>query len=301
MPGSIATGEVLALIAAFAYGLAAVAIVKGKQNARGDNGVFLSVIMTTLLSFGLWIMQGSAPAAAVLEADRLPALFYFALAGLASTVMGRTSMYRATELLGAVPASLLRRLTPVFAVLIGFLILAEVPDIRTLIGGSLILAGIFYHLFSKEYGRQIRFGPGFALGVGSAVFYALAYTLRSLGLDVLPDPALGTLIGASVGLLWFVFRPITGFSGPDRSRRLAADRGLWHIATALLLSVGQLLQFFALQSASVAAVAILGSLEVLFAAALSALLGGPRGAAGARFPASIALALAGTAILFGQW
>ena len=39
-------GEVLALLAALAYGAAGLSIVMGKAGARGDNGVFLSVLVT---------------------------------------------------------------------------------------------------------------------------------------------------------------------------------------------------------------------------------------------------------------
>ena len=49
---------------------------------------------------------------------------------------------------------------------------------------------------------------------------------------------------------------------------LTSDRTPAHWRTAIALSAGQLLQFFALKFTSVATVAILGSLEVLFSAAL---------------------------------
>ena len=38
------TGEAFAVLAALAYGVAGVAIVQGRPMARGDNGVFLSVL-----------------------------------------------------------------------------------------------------------------------------------------------------------------------------------------------------------------------------------------------------------------
>lgn len=292
------TGEVLALLAAMAYGLAGIAINKGKLCANGDNGVFLSVLLTALLSFLLWMAWGKVPAAALMRPESFPAIIVFVLAGLASTVLGRITMYRATELSGAVVASMLRRLTPVFALPLGLVVLAEFPDIPTLVGGSLILLGVI--LFLCAEGCRVVFDSrvGLALGAGSAFFYAIAYTLRGAGLDSLPDPALGTLIGAMAGLAWFVLRPV--FCGRRRQMvvRLFCDHGKWHLVGALMLTTGQLLQFFALQSASVVTVAVLGSLEVLFAAALGAALIGPQVSGSAPFLVSVLLAITGTALLF---
>lgn len=44
------TGEGFALLAALGYGLASVTIIKGKAAAQGDNGVFLSVVVTAVVS-----------------------------------------------------------------------------------------------------------------------------------------------------------------------------------------------------------------------------------------------------------
>lgn len=44
-----------ALLAALSHGAAGVTIVKGEQSARGDNGVFLSVLATVALAARLWL------------------------------------------------------------------------------------------------------------------------------------------------------------------------------------------------------------------------------------------------------
>ena len=124
-------GEALALLGAGAYGLAGLSILRGQATARGDNGVFLSVVVTAALSCLLWLVAGRVPLRAVLTGGGLPSLGIFALAGLASIVLGRMTMYRATVALGAVRASLLRRLTPVFAILFAVVLLGEVPRAAT--------------------------------------------------------------------------------------------------------------------------------------------------------------------------
>ena len=82
-----------------------------------------------------------------------------------------------------------------------------------------------------------------------------------------------------------------------RLRGLIADRGPWHWITAVTLSLGQVLQFFALKSASVAVVAVLGTLEVFFAAFLVMAFLPSETLARGRLLIAALLALAGTAVL----
>ncbi|MGR3637887.1 MAG: EamA family transporter [Shimia sp.] len=263
-----ATGEAYALLAAFAYGLAGVSIVKGKATAQGDNGVFLAVVTTVCLSAALWLVWGRSSLTDLKSESALIALAAFAAAGLFSNVLGRITMYRATEQVGAVTTGLLRRLTPVFALPLAFVVVGQVPHSREVIGGLVVLLGIVFYLLTPKWRLPASVSTGLALGVASAFFYALSYALRSWGLQRLPDPALGALIGALIGFIWF---PVVTAMHPNTSRgprTLLIDRGPWHWITALALSIGQVLQFLALQSTSVLAVSVIGSLDVLFSAAL---------------------------------
>ena len=289
-------GEALALLGAGAYGLAGLAILRGQVTARGDNGVFLSVVVTAALSFLLWLAAGRVPLHALTGGGARPSLGFFALAGLASIVLGRMTMYRATAQLGAVRTSLLRRLTPVFAILFAYGLLGEVPGAATLLGGAVILGGVLIYLAPATGGaRPLPLRPrGLVIGAASALFYALSYILRRLGLDGLPDAALGTCLGALTGCVWMLAAALWSGRGV---RTLVLDLGPWHWLAAGALSLGQVLQFFALQSASVAAVSILGALEVVFTALLILLFQPSEPVARGRFLLAAALAMAGTAVL----
>ncbi|SMP24896.1 DMT family transporter [Shimia sagamensis] len=263
-----ATGEAYALLAAFAYGLAGVSIVKGEATAQGDNGVFLAVVTTACLSAALWLAWGEFSLNNLMTKNALIAVAAFAAAGLFSTVLGRITMYRATEQIGAVTTGLLRRLTPVFALPLAFVVVGQMPHSREVLGGLVVLLGIVFYLYAPNWRHPGLVSTGLALGITSAFFYALSYALRSWALERLPDPALGALIGALIGCIWF---PLAAAMHPNTSRgprSFLIDRGLWHWITALALSFGQVLQFLALQSTSVLAVSVIGSLDVLFSAAL---------------------------------
>lgn len=291
------TGEGFALLAALGYGLAGVTIVKGKATAQGDNGVFLSVVLTAAVSGLMWLGWGQVAAVSLASFNAAEPIAIFIAAGLFSMVLGRTTMYRATEQIGPVAASLLRRLTPVFALPLGAIFLAEVPDARTLVGAVLVILAVIIHIGKPGRSLAETMPLGWLLGIGSAAFYAVSYVLRSHGLGQLTDPALGTFIGAIAGMIWMLAASSAGTSRVSRLRGLVVDRGPWHWLTASALSLGQISQFFALKSASVVVVATIGALEVFFAAVLGSILLGGQGVRAGRVWLPAAIAVFGTGLL----
>lgn len=264
------TGVSLALASAMFYGIAGVTIVKGKPNARGDNGVFLSIVVTCLLTLCLWLIWGRVSLSQLADPKLWPSLALFALAGLFSTVLGRTTMYRATERIGAVKASLFRRLIPVFAVPCGLLLLGEKPELHVFLGGSIIMCGVISYQLLQTAPPTSKDVIGDWIGISSAMFYALAYSLRAMGMEGLADPIFGTFVGALVGLTWFPLATLLGGGGGWRG--LFCDCSGWHWATALSLGLGQTLQFIALSFAPVSTVALVGALDLFFSAGFMALL-----------------------------
>ncbi len=285
-------------MAALAYGLAGVSIVRSKSAAKGDNGVFLSVVLTAAISCVLWLGWGSMSAYIVLEDNGWLAIVIFGLAGLFSNVLGRQTMYRATALTGAVSAGLLRRLTPLFALPCGFFFLGEKPGLLTLLGGALVLWGVLMYMRPFSSAASKVSITGVSLGVLSSLAYALAYTFRSLGLEFLPDAILGTFIGALVGVLWILLFTISKKGIRLGFAYLTHDFSFQYWRTASLLSVGQLLQFFALKSANVVSVAVLGTLEVIFSALFILFITKCEQIAVKRLLCAIVLAMAGTFLIF---
>lgn len=290
-------GEGLAILAALSYGGAAVSIVQSKPEARADNGVFLSVLVLFGISGGIWLGSGVVPLSALWQPEGLCAIGVFALAGLSANGLARWSMYRATERIGAVPATLLRRLTPIFVLPFAYLLLEQIPDVATLWGGFVILIGVWIYLRPSTQPAAGGLSSGVMLGLLSPLAYALAYSLRGLGLNGLPDPALGTFVGAGAAIIWSLARHGLHRSPERGLRYLLMDRSPAHWRTALALSAGQLLQFFALKTSTVATVAVLGTLEVLFSAVFIWLIYGREGVDIKRLFAATLCALSGTALM----
>lgn len=291
------SGEFLAILAALAYGLAGVSIVRGKATARGDNGVFLSVVLTAFLSWFLWLGSGTVKLAELANPDAFTAIAIFALAGIFSNVLGRQSMYRATEHIGAVQAGLLRRLTPLFALPCAFLILNELPGSPTLLGGALILVGVLVYMRFPTATGTSGSRAGLILGTLSPLAYALAYTFRGLGLDQMPDAAFGPCVGAMVAAGWLLAVIVIRKGFQDGWHFITVDHSARHIQTALALTTGQLLQFFALKTTTVVSVSVLGTLEVLFSALIILLFTKCEPIAIKRLLIASLLAMIGTALV----
>ncbi|MFY0660494.1 MAG: EamA family transporter [Shimia sp.] len=286
-------GEALALLAAAAYGVAGMSIIQAKPQARGDNGVFLSIVVTAVCSWGLWLFTADASRDVLVSGAGGMALLIFACAGLCANVLGRQTMYRVTEDAGAVNAGLLRRLVPVFALPCAFVVLGQTPGPQVLVGGAFVLAGVLFYLTPNK----TPLGGWVVLGALSAFAYAMAYTLRGLGLLYLPDAALGTAIGASVAAVWVASGTVLRQGRLSGWHHITVDRTAAHWITAFALSAGQILQFFALKHTTVAAVAVLGAMDVLFAAVLMRWRPTQENVALARLLLAMVLAMIGTALL----
>lgn len=273
------SGTLLAVGSAACYGVGGVAISKAPRS--GDGGVLLAALVTALFASGLWAAAGSVSVSDI----SLKGAAWFALSGILATALGRQMMYAATALIGAVGAGVYRRLILLFALPAALVLLGQWPSGMALLGGAVILGGVL--LYARvPLGTPSR--RGVLLGIGSALAYALAYCARSLGLQTVPDPALGTLIGAIVAALWLI---------AAQRGILLKDRSRWHWIAAAALSLGQTLQFFALAAAPVAIVAVIGTLEVLFAALLVHYVFRSETVDLGRLILSIGLAAIGTALM----
>lgn len=284
-------GEFYALSSALFYGLSGLTIIKAAENRRGDGGVFISILMTALCTGCFYLATSSAPFSSRVIA--IPAIWLFVVAGLLSTVLARAFMFQATVLLGAVGASLWRRTIPLFAIPFSLVLVNDWPAFGELIGGLVIGLGLL--LFSiNQHARWS--GLGAVFGFVSSACYALAYVVRKIGLEVMPDPFLAAFIGAFAGVICYAVWILSGQGPLKRLTYLIQDRGRWFMVSALFLSLGQILQFMALNKTSVTVVALIGALDVVFTAVFAGLLFKQSLFKEPQFVLSIILLLLGTVI-----
>ena len=155
---------------------------------------------------------GSRGSWAVGGAD-LTGLAWFALSGLLSTAMGRALYFLSVHELGAIRASAVKRAIPFFSVIFGVVLLGEALTGPKLAGTMLIALsiGALAALDLRAARRSGATGTGgeaslvgYAWETASGLSYAASYVARKLGLNLIPDGAFGTFMGAQAAVLYYL-------------------------------------------------------------------------------------------------
>ena len=266
-------GEWLALCSAGCFAAANVTITRGAAKGQ-DNGAFLSILLTTAIAGAWWLWRSAGGAG--FAALNMTSMLWFAIAGVLTIFIGRVFLYASVQRLGAVPASAVKRLNPLFSVLLGVLLLGESFD-WAMAAGMLLIAASFAVLIRQSLTsarpadgaaqRSLRAtlaNLGYFYGPVSALAYAFGYVARKQGLVGMPDPAFGTMFGSIVGALVFVLIARFVDSYKVALQRTFSAFNPWLFAAGLLSSVGQLLYFAALNGSSIARCAMLSSMEAFF-------------------------------------
>ena len=266
-------GELLALCSACCFAAANVTITRGAGAKGQDNGAFLSILLTAAIGAAWWLLHSAGHGFAPM---RMASMLWFAGAGILTIFIGRVFLYASVQHLGAVPASAVKRLNPLFSVLLGVLLLGEAFDTGMAFG--MLLIGASFAVLIRQSLRTAApaaGGPARSLGAAlvnlgyfygpvSALAYAFGYVARKQGLVGMPDPAFGTMFGSVVGALVFVL--IAQFVASYRVALVQTFSAFnpWLFAAGVLSSAGQLLYFAALSSSTIARCAMLSSMEAFF-------------------------------------
>jgi drug/metabolite transporter (DMT)-like permease len=267
-------GEWLALLSASCFAASNVTIMRGAGASGQENGAFLSILLTTGIAGAMWVAQCLRHGMPAFEAG---GMLWFAGAGILTMFIGRVFLYASVQHLGAVRASAVKRLNPLFSVLLGILLLGE-PFDPGMAAGMLLIGASFAVLVRQSlkargtgpaaaaaeappsWGASLR-QLGFFYGPVSALAYAFGYVARKQGLILMPDPAFGTMLGSAVGALVFVVMGQFVASYRAALRATFAEFKPWLFAAGVLSSAGQLLYFAALSSSSISRVAMISSME----------------------------------------
>jgi drug/metabolite transporter (DMT)-like permease len=269
-------GEALAVLSAFSFAAASVCIAKSGRGS-GDNGAFLSIIVTAFAAFLVWALAQTLQGADVYKYD-LVGVIWFIVSGLLTIVFGRALFFKSIVYLGAIRASAVSRLNPFFSVILAAMLLGEVVTVQAG-AGMVMIAFSFGILISRMLSRQQTHHAysteqaisllSYSYGTASALAYALGYTARKFGLIHIPDSNLGTLIGAASGLASYLFASL--FSAQYRAtlKNLRLTTTRWHVLAACFVSAGQLAGFAAIKYIEVSRVAMIASVDIFISIFLS--------------------------------
>lgn len=129
-------GNVLALVSAFLFAIAAIFVRRGMQGSTAITATLVS-ILTNLIA--LWTL---AAASGGLGLMTLPAVAMLIAAGLFAPAFARLTFYEAMNLIGVARASTISNTTPIFTALLAVPILAESVSWRLAAGTLFVVIGL---------------------------------------------------------------------------------------------------------------------------------------------------------------
>jgi len=267
-------GEMIALLSAVLFGAGNTLIRKGSVSSSSRSGAFVSVLLTFAISGLGFVVAGLFRG---WPAFSFEGTLWFMLSGLLIAFLGRLLLYLTIQYIGSVRSSAIKPLNPFFAVFAGFVLLGERITQSLWSGMALIFAGfVILVVQSLRIARNLHTDParssltGYAYGVLAAVVYGLGMVFRKMGLVEMPDPYLGTMISAAVGIA--VYLAMALFNGGYRQAVIHSFTrfDLWMFMAGTAISVGQTMHFAALQYIEVSRAAMILSLETIFTLFFSA-------------------------------
>jgi drug/metabolite transporter (DMT)-like permease len=275
-------GELLAVVATALFSFANISIGRIYRGTAARGGALLSMLMTFCFSAVVWLFVGWRSELALPSQS---ALGWFVLAGVLTAFVGRVFLFESIRYLGAVRGSAIKRLNPMFSVILGVLLLGEVISLPMAVGIGLIAAS-FIVLIQQSLQAEAQAGSssaasgtlnrvvnlGYLHGPVSAFAYALGYVARKQGLLEMPDAVLGTMVGAAAGGVCFCLLAIVVTSMRAELHRTFTEFRPWLWLAGLFTSVGQLLYFAALNYSSISKIALITSMEVFVTMFLSRLV-----------------------------
>jgi drug/metabolite transporter (DMT)-like permease len=298
-------GDALALASATCFAISNVTIARGARPEAEDNGAFVSLLITTVISAIGWIALGVAKG---FEPVSGRALLWFAGAGVFTAFVGRVFFYESLQRLGAMRSAALKRLNPFFSVVLGVIVLGETLTHGMGIGLALILASFAVLVLGTQRtaasqapasGATLLARWGYAYGVISALGYSSGYLLRKMGLAEAHDALLGAMVGCFVGALLFL---VTAAFNADYARAVRSTFARPNpvlIAAGVMSSFGQILYFAALNEIAMSRVALISSMEVFVTLFLGFVFLRKHERLTPQLILAAALGVAGTAFVFG--
>ncbi|MCK9988450.1 MAG: hypothetical protein AzoDbin1_04922 [Azoarcus sp.] len=305
-------GEWLAVLSMALFASSNLAIARAVGRGSQDNGAFLSILITSAMALAAWLYLN---AGARLPTVSGAALAWFAGAGVLTMFIGRVFVFASVQHLGAVRGSAVKRLNPMFSVMLGVLVLGEPMDAAMVTGMLLIFSsfGVLVRQSLRNAGASAGDGAeaegsvrdcfgllinvGYVYGPISALAYAIGYVARKQGLVLVPDPALGTLVGALVGALTFALAAAFVDSYRESIRSTFTRFDPWLVAAGVLSSLGQLSFFAAISHTTISRVALITSMETFMTILLSLALFRSRDGLSAAVLFAAGLGAAGTGFI----
>jgi drug/metabolite transporter (DMT)-like permease len=251
-------GVVLALLAAFSYGLSVVLI----RKKLDESNYFSATMMVTVT--GNIILWPPALLFTNLKTVNLRGILFFIIAGMLAPGITRLLYYKGMDVLGVSINASIFATYPMYSSVLAVLLLGEVIAPENWIGVICMVAGVMFierSLDKPKTETKKIFKKGLIFPLLATLTIASSQLVRKYGLNIYNEPLLGVAIGYSSSFLLYLL--LLTSSKMQYSMPLWKDlRLFWK--SGVFLSLGWILSFYALSYERVSIVTPLLQTEPLF-------------------------------------
>lgn len=242
-------GFLLSIIATIFFGLNNIFISRGLKTDKLTEGIFITLIFSTLIIFIFTLITGEFSQILSLNIE---AWFLYIGTGFVNFVLGRTFNYTGITLLGPSRASAIVSTQILFSVFFAFVFLAESIDLVILIGVLFAFIGIVLVSLSQEATKAFNF-RGLLFAFLTAFFVGLAIVMvRSA--DLLSDlPIDGALISYFTAVVIYI--PGVFIKKTHATTNFLRSSLLILVSAGILSGLAQIARFVALKLSPVVLVA----------------------------------------------
>ena len=269
----------------------------------------MSILLTAFIAGVVWVIGGGTDG----QALNMTGLAWFAAAGALTIFVGRVFFHSSVQYMGAVRSSSVKRLVPLFSVMLGVVCLGESLSLSALAGMVLIFAGFGVLVWESKQkiapldpSGAAHQGPtrqtlrmGMVYGVVSAGAYATGNMSRKFGLLHISEPAFGAMFGALVGAILFVASAVFLQSYREAVKNILQKPNPWLLSAGILASAGQLLYFVAIDWSSLSRATLIVSMDVFLTILVALVFFQKREAVNRYALAAAALGVLGTGVIIG--
>jgi len=254
------TGLLLGLSSAICFSSASVCFKLGQRTQSGDNGLWLSIMLNT-------VMLGLISAFLVWSPWSTSGIVALIIGGIVGTVGGRSSNLKAIRLIGPSRSNAFLTANPVVAALGGWLFLDETLGLREFAGGALVILGLLWLIRSRSTPEATASQPptrGYLWATAAPLFFGSAFVFRKWGLARFPGSVTGAFIGAAAAFL--VVSLIDARAGRLGTTARANFKPVawWYVAAGTFTTLALLSQFSAFSYLPAWVVGILQGTQGLF-------------------------------------
>ena len=265
------TGEIAALLTAVCWTICALFFEKAGRRVGSLSvniiRIFLAIIflgMTTLITRGMFF-----PVDATMHN-----WFWLGISGVIGFFLGDLFLFKSYTMIGSRTSQLVMSLAPMFTAIIGFLFLAEILSLKSILGIIVSVSGIMIAVSGKGLKLNANLSPkGLLFALGGALGQATGLVLSKKGMGDF-DPIASTQIRAIFGFLCFVLLVtfLKRWGQIFRSTKDLKSVGMISVGAVFGPFIGVSLSLFAVQHTSAGIAATLMALVPILIIAPSAII-----------------------------